>query len=114
MLTTFNSPFDAGLAEASGNITTDSTGDLTGFYSYLIDFNVVSDFTTNSGATSFNWNVRGSNRFFYSSLGNLTSSSTDNNVASNWTLVSVPEPSTYGAFAGLGALALAFARRRRG
>ncbi|MFA5257583.1 MAG: PEP-CTERM sorting domain-containing protein [Opitutales bacterium] len=114
LVTTFNSPFAIGLDYGTGDITTDGTGAISGFFSDWEDTNVTVNFVTSDSSTSFAWFINGWNGIYYSTLGEINMSDVAGDIdAANWTVTAVPEPATYAGLAGLGALALAFARKRR-
>lgn len=75
-------------------------------YTSLATFNPVSQWTAGAATGGFNFEIFGnSNMAAAISVGAV--------YADNFSVSAIPEPSTYAAFAGLGALGLAFWRRRQ-
>ncbi|MBN1404393.1 MAG: PEP-CTERM sorting domain-containing protein [Opitutales bacterium] len=118
---TFNIPDDNGLDSASsGSITSDATGTLTSFFTQFKDRYAISDFSSNYSAEAFAWFVNGGNQVFSNRndtstfLKSVSLTNVGNNInPAYWTVAAVPEPATYAGIVGLGALALAVARRRK-
>lgn len=75
-------------------------------YTSLATYNPTSEWLASSATGGFNFEVFGNSNI----AGNITTGSM---YASSFSVSAVPEPSTYAAFAGLGALGLAMWRRRQ-
>lgn len=84
ILTSFNSPFDAGLIMDTGSITTDISGNLLTVMSNWFDLDVFTDFTTNTSDTEFAWFINGNNGVYVQGDGFVLPGTVDiNNVERN-------------------------------
>lgn len=76
-------------------------------FNSVSNFNPISDWASATTSNGFNFGLFGNSNL---TSGNIVSGSV---YADNFSISAVPEPSTYAAIAGLGALGLAFWRKRR-
>lgn len=65
LLTTFSSPWGAGLTVSAGNFVTDANGALTSVMSNWNDQSVSSDYSSNGAVTPANWFLNGGNGIYY-------------------------------------------------
>ncbi len=77
-----------------------------GSYTTLATYNPVAQWTAGAATGGFNFEIFGNSNM-------AAAISTGSVYADNFSVSAIPEPSTYAALAGLGALGLAFWRRRR-
>jgi hypothetical protein len=75
-------------------------------YTALASFSPVTQWTANSATSGFNFEIFGNSNL----AGSISAGSV---YADNFAVSAIPEPSTYAMFAGLGAMGLAFWRRRQ-